>query len=299
VITVLCANPALDITYRVDRVTRGAVHPVGTVHRRAGGKGANVARVLRQLGEPVRLVAPLGGAGGEEYAADFGPGLVTVPIAAPPRSSVCVLDEHATVFNEPGPELSPDEWEAVVAAVLDVRTDVLVLSGSLPGGVPVDAYARFVTAGVATVIDAKGAVLAAALAAGPDLVAPNLAEAQEILGTDDPYACAAELRARGARGAVVSSGPDGLIAATAAGTWRARPPRVLAGNPTGAGDALTAALARGLAGGAAWPDILRDAVATSAAAVGCETAGEIDPVLHAELVDQVVLEESDVADHHR
>ncbi len=235
-----------------------------------------------------------------EYAADFGPELVAVPIAAPPRSSVCVLDEHATVFNEPGPELSPAEWEAVVAAVLDVRSDVLVLSGSLPRGVPVDAYARFVSAEVATVVDAKGPVLAASLAAGPDVVAPNLAEAQEILGGDDAAGCAAELRARGARAAVVSSGPDGLIAATAVGTWRARPPRVLAGNPTGAGDALTAALARGLARGAAWPDILRDAVATSAAALGCEVAGEIDPDLRAQLSHQVVLtEEPDVADQHR
>jgi tagatose 6-phosphate kinase len=303
VITVLCANPALDVTYRVDRVTPGAVHAVYSVQRRAGGKGTNVARVLRQLGEAVRLVAPLGGTDGQRYAdeiAGSGIELVGVPISAPPRTSVCVVDEDATVFNEAGPELTMSEWDAVVDAVQQTRPDVLVLAGSLPGGVPTDAYARLIRADIVTVVDAKGPVLAAALAAHPHLVAPNVAEAQEILGGGDAAQCAAELRMRGAGGAVVSSGADGLAAATSDGAWTARPPRMLSGNPTGAGDALTAALAAGLARGSAWPDLLRDAVATSAAALGCETAGEVDVDLRAELRGQVVVEEMrDAADQHR
>jgi tagatose 6-phosphate kinase len=302
VITVLCANPALDVTYRVDRLTPGDVHAVYSVQRRAGGKGTNVARVLRQLGEAVRLVAPLGGTDGERYAAEIaesGIELVAVPVGAPPRTSVCVLDEDATVFNEAGPELAASEWDAVVDAVLQPRPDVLVLSGSLPAGVPTDAYARLIRPDVVTVVDAKGPVLAAALTARPHLVAPNVAEAQDILGAGDAAQCAAGLRSRGAGSAVVSCGPDGLVAATSDGTWIARPPRALSGNPTGAGDALTAALAAGLARAAPWPDLVRDAVATSAAALGRDTAGEIDLDLRAELLGQVVIEEvRDAADQH-
>lgn len=302
-ITVLCANPALDVTYRVDQVTRGAVHAVGSVERRPGGKGANVARVLHQLGEAVRLVAPLGGAGGEQYAAEIaaaGIDLVAVPIGAPPRTTVCVLDEDATVFNESGPVLTAEEWARVVGAVLETRPEVLVLSGSLPGGVPDDAYARLIAENLLAILDAKGAALAAALSAAPAVVAPNLSEAQGILGDLDALACVTELRRRGARTAVVSSGSDGLVAANEHGIWSARPPHVLAGNPTGAGDALTAALAVGVARHAPWPDVLRDAVATSAAALPCDAAGEIDPALRSSLTATVVVEEvRDGFDQHR
>jgi tagatose 6-phosphate kinase len=43
--------------------------------------------------------------------------------------------------------------------------------------------------------------------------------------------------------------------------WAARLPRPLRGNPTGAGDACVAALARGVVDHRAWPEILADAVA--------------------------------------
>jgi tagatose 6-phosphate kinase len=58
----------------------------------------------------------------------------------------------------------------------------------------------------------------------------------------------------------------------------------VSGNPTGAGDAVTAALAAGLAANSSWPDALRDAVATSAAAVTMPAAGEVDLALRAELL---------------
>lgn len=304
-ITVLCANPALDVTYRVERLTRGAVHPVGAVWRRAGGKGANVARVLRQLDVPVTLVAPLGGPAGEQYATEItgaGIDLVAVPIGAPPRTSVCVMDADATVFNEPGPELSSSDWAAVAAAVRDTAPRVLVLSGSVPAGVPSDAYAQLITSArdATTIVDAKGQVLAASLAARPDAVAPNLHESQGILGAGTALWCARELCARGARAAVVSDGADGLSAVTPEVAWHARPPRALDGNPTGAGDALTAALAWGLATGTSWPELLRGAVATAAAALARDTAGDVDLAVRADLIDQVTVEEvRDAARQHR
>ena len=63
---------------------------------------------------------------------------------------------------------------------------------------------------------------------------------------------------------------------TATTCWRASLPRPVRGNPTGAGDAVTAGIAGGLAHGRSWPDILRDAVALGAAAVAVPTAGEVD-----------------------
>ena len=61
ILTVTC-NPAVDVTYDVDRLVPGAVHRVSRVRQRLGGKGVNVARVLHQLGEPVHALG-LGDAG--------------------------------------------------------------------------------------------------------------------------------------------------------------------------------------------------------------------------------------------
>jgi tagatose 6-phosphate kinase len=84
------------------------------------------------------------------------------------------------------------------------------------------------------------------------------------------------MRKAGAAAVVVSLGHDGLVAVTAEGTWRARMPYRVAGNPTGAGDALVAGLAMGVVEGMPWPERLRLAAALGAAAVAMPVAGEID-----------------------
>ncbi|TQM09419.1 1-phosphofructokinase family hexose kinase [Pseudonocardia kunmingensis] len=293
-------NAALDVTYDVDALVPHATHRVREVRTRAGGKGVNVARVLRALGHDVVVSGFAGGATGAAIRADLAAaGLpdALVPVAGESRRTVTVVaaaDGDATLFNEPGPEVSDDEWAAFADrfAVLAAGADAVVLSGSLPPGVRPDAYARLVAATDArTVVDADGPVLAAALAARPDVVKPNAAELAAVAGAGDPREAAAWLRARGAGAVVASLGADGLLAVTADGAWRARPPRRVAGNPTGAGDACVAALTAGLVAGAAWPDLLRDAVSLSAAAVAAPVAGDVDLDLHRRHRAAVHLEE--------
>jgi tagatose 6-phosphate kinase len=101
-------------------------------------------------------------------------------------------------------------------------------------------------------------------------------------------AAAQAVRAAGAAAVVVSRGPDGLVAVTPDGAWAAVPP-VVTGNPTGAGDALVAALARGLAHGSSWPDRLRDGAALSAATVQAEAAGSFDMSTYLSLLPRIEL----------
>jgi tagatose 6-phosphate kinase len=91
----------------------------------------------------------------------------------------------------------------------------------------------------------------------------------------------------GARAVVVSHGPLGLLALTGQGAWRGVPPERLAGNPTGAGDACVAALARGLRDRTPWPHLLADAIALSAAAVAAPLAGRIDEDTYRRLLPAV------------
>jgi tagatose 6-phosphate kinase len=177
---------------------------------------------------------------------------------------------------------------------------VVVLSGSLPGGVPEDAYAQLASiareAGTAAVLDADGPALRAGLRAEPAMAKPNAAELAEATGrlvatVSDARAAAQMLRHGTATAIVASLGAAGLVASTMDGDWHARLDGPVPGNPTGAGDACVAALAAGLFERREWRDVLTDAVAYGAAAVAESRAGVVDPHRIQALRARVVVEE--------
>ena len=91
----------------------------------------------------------------------------------------------------------------------------------------------------------------------------------------------------GAQAVVASLGAAGLHAVTAAGSWWAGPPGAVAGNPTGAGDAVAAALAHGLVLGRPWPEQLRHAVALGTASALAPVAGEFSVADYTRLLPAV------------
>ncbi|WP_327168291.1 1-phosphofructokinase family hexose kinase [Streptomyces subrutilus] len=290
-------NTALDLTYRVPRLLPHASHRVADVAERPGGKGLNVARVLAALGHEVTATGFAGGRTGaavRELLRAGSPGVVDAlaPCAGTTRRTVAVVDAASgdtTQFNEPGPPITAPEWSRFLAGYesLLAGARAVALCGSLPPGVPVGAYALLVrtarAAGVPVLLDTGGEPLRRGVAARPDVIKPNAAELAELTGSRDPLPATRDARRRGARAVVASLGPDGLLAATPEGTWRAAPPRALAGNPTGAGDSAVAGLLSGLAEGLDWPARLARAVALSAATVASPTAGDFDPRTYEEV----------------
>jgi tagatose 6-phosphate kinase len=271
-IVTITPNIALDVTYEIAELRPGQAHRIRSVHARAGGKGVNVARVLRSLGHDVLVLGLAGGPTGDAVRADLDDaGLAhdLVPSAGETRRTVTVVaGDEATLLNEPGPVIAPEEWAALAARIPDA--DVLVISGSLPPGVDEAAIARLAARDIPVIVDTSGEALRQA-APYAWAVKPNAEELAELTGTDDPVAGAHML---GARTVVVSLGADGLLAVTGGEVHRAAPPHVVAGNPTGAGDAVVAALAAGA--GSPWPELLGDAAALSAAAVLAPVAGSYD-----------------------
>ncbi|WP_424643341.1 1-phosphofructokinase family hexose kinase [Embleya sp. AB8] len=288
-IVAVTPNPAWDVTYHLERLAHHRANRPLSVAGRAGGKGINVARVLHSLGVAVTAVAPLGGATGERIRADLvaaGLALTSVPVSGETRNTTTIVETAsggATSLNELGPARTTEDWARLVGAVAELlpAASVLVLSGSLPPGVPVDGYAELVRAAraarVPVLLDASGPALVAGVAAGPDVVKPNADELRAATGESDPLRAVARLSAgtRADLAVVASFGPDGVLAATDVGWWRAVPPDAVRGNATGAGDAAVAALARGMAEDSPWPERLRDAVALSAAAVAAPAAGDV------------------------
>jgi tagatose 6-phosphate kinase len=305
-ILAVCLNPALDLTYHVAELAPGTPHRVQSVQERAGGKACNTARVLAQLSVEVALCGFAGGARGARLRAALAGSDVKdrlIAVDGETRQSVAVVHgSDVTVLNEPGPRISSAEWQALLAEVEGVLPDAraVVLSGSVPTGVPDDAYAQLVglarSHDVPSVLDTGGAQLLAALPERPTIAAPNHHEAAKALGAplshpEEVLDAASSLSARSRAAVVVSMGSEGLVAAEVARRWRVRPPRVLPGNPTGAGDALTAALAWGMAEMRRLPDTLADAVCLAGAAVVQPIAGEVDPATYRELCEICEVEE--------
>ena len=301
-------NPALDITYVSERFTAGEANRVSQVHAQAGGKAVNVARLLQQAGHEVVVTGFAGGLVGDEIAGHLDEWDLPhhlVRCAAGSRRTVSafsVRDGAVTAYYETGAPVAAPEWEQFTGGFgqLIHGAAAVVLSGSLPAGLPVDGYgvlaALAADAGAAAFVDTQPAPLRAALAAKPALVKPNEHELAGAFGLSVPVAtpaavgAAGQLLGEGAQSVVVSLGPRGLLAVLPGTSLRATPPEQR-GNPVGAGDAALAALIHGHLSGQSWPDRLRAAAAMSAAAVRQPVAGVLDAGDVAELEPLVSVSE--------
>ena len=299
-------NLTIDRTSRLPALRPGEVLRLEDVAVTPGGKGLNVARAARALGVPAALVAFVPGRTGHaaaELIGDEGVDLRAVPVAGEIRSTSVILEPgRATVLNEPGPPLGDGDWAALETAIGAAWGEhgVLVCSGSLPPASPADGYVRLVAlaraAGRASLVDAGGATLREALAARPDVVTPNLAEAEGVEESVDALpdaparavAAGRQLVRAGACAAVVTAAEAGAAVVTAHDAWWIAAPRVEAvANPIGAGDVLAAGLASGLELGL---DVVAAAcrgVAAAAAGVQAPLAGDLDVRVMERLLAQV------------
>ena len=291
-------NLTIDRAAALSQLRPGEVLRFERVVVTPGGKGLNVARAALALGHPALLVALVPGHTGRAAAAliaEEGIELSAVPSAGELRSTLIVEERggRTTVLNEPGPRVDERRWadyENAVRGRLTPRS-VLVCSGSVPPGAPAEGFGRLTeiahAAGARAVVDAAGSTLLRALDSAPDLVTPNLAEAEGSLGlggasVDDPraraLAAAEALLRQGARAAVVTAGAAGAaVASDGAAEWIAAPRVAEVRNPIGAGDAFLAALAGAWESGSDLADAARMGVAAGAASVEHPTAGELDP----------------------
>lgn len=305
-ILALALNPAIDRTVQVPGFRPGATCWVVQGRTDPGGKGINVARVARALGAPVQVLGFLGEGNGDlirRHLAACGIPAHFIAVAGDNRVNLKIIDQETntlTEVNDLGFHVGPGELQALLAVARDLLAGagVVVLTGSLPPGVPDTVYRDLVqqaaATGVPVVLDAEGPALAAALAAGPALVKVNHAEAGQVLGRtlatrDQVVAAAQGLRALGARCAVVSMGAAGAALASDGGSWWATPPRIRPGSAVGAGDAMTAGFALGLLRGQPLAEVLALATAAGAATASLEGTQTCSRDHVAALLPQVVL----------
>jgi 1-phosphofructokinase family hexose kinase len=297
VIVTVTLNPAIDKSLSVPSLRLGRRHR--TVERRslAGGKGVNVARLLKTLDVPVIATGFAGGPAGlqiveqltrEQIVNDF------VAIQEESRTNTVLLDPttgEETEINEQGPAIDPHELALFRDKLLYLARGaaIVVIAGSLPRGVEPDFYSLLVRElrkrGAMTVIDTDGDALRHAVRAEPDLVTPNVHEAEELIGQEfgddeDLAGAVREIVGLGAREALMTA-PDGcwaqILVDGAPQILRARiAPREQVAK-VGSGDAFLAGYLAARYTGAAPAECLRFAVACGAESTERLGAGLIDP----------------------
>jgi 1-phosphofructokinase family hexose kinase len=290
-------NAAIDKSLSVPNFRLGRRHRTVEQRTIAGGKGVNIARTLKALGQPVIATGFAGGATGthiveqlteESILNDF------VRIREESRTNTSVLDPtngQQTEINERGPSVSEREIEQFRDKLLYLARGaaIVVFAGSLPPGVDPDIYAALIGElegmDVTTVIDTDGEPLRQAVRAEPDVVSPNMLEAEELVGHEfsgeaERSLVVREIAALGAHEAIMTL-PDGCFAQVLVdGQPRLKRARIEPREPiakSGSGDAFLAGYLAARYEGRAPDQCLRFGVACGAESTGRLGAGLIDP----------------------
>ncbi len=284
---ILCVTPnaAIDFTMLVDELRPGQIHRASECFGVAGGKGVNVARVVRALDGAAHCGGFLAGAAGR-YLADLahGEGLEGDWTWVDGETRTCVMVAHpdhsdATVLNGAGMAVDDAAWQQlrtdVLAAAAKTQAATVCFCGSLPPGSPIESFVdtlrACVNAGLHTWVDTSGAPLAAALSERGAHIKVNRAELGDALGqplnsiAEIAQAARALLAERGLGAVAVTLGREGALLVAPAGAWAAAAPEVPVVSSVGSGDAMLAGLVLALERGAAPPDALRHAVAAGSA----------------------------------
>lgn len=296
-IVTVTLNTAMDRTLLVPNFQVGQRHRASLGFASAGGKGINVARALKHLGVPVVCTGLAGGRNGTQIVDDLtGDGILNdfVRIRGESRTSVAVLDpisDANTEINEWGPDVTSEELDMLreKVAYLSQGASFVVFAGSLPRGVDPDFYADMIRETnrrhVLTVLDAEGEVLRLGVAAEPHLVAPNVREAEALVGhefndDEDLTHGLDEIATLGARNVLITleTGCYGLVRDDREEhRVRATAPRLEPVSQVGAGDALLAGFIAAREAGRPVEEAVRSAVAAGAASVLEAGAGRFDP----------------------
>lgn len=301
-------NPAVDRTIEVDGLSVGAHQKARTVARVPGGKGVNVSRVLDALAVPCTATGFLGVQNFAEFQPIFAGGRIRDAFLKLPgrtRENITLTDtvhRTDTHLRDAGLAVRPADVRELgeqLAASIEPG-DVVLLCGSTPPGMTVEAYAELVRlcidAGGRVGIDTSGETLAAVRKAKAWLLKPNAAELAELVGRqlptlDDQLKAARGIAQRGTA-VLLSRGGQGACLVTAEGALCATldaPIEVV--NTVGCGDTLLGAFVAAVWMDHPAPEALRQAVATAAASAMTAGTAEFDPAQAERLLGQVHIDE--------
>lgn len=306
-ISTITLNPSIDRRYIVDNFEKDGIFRAKEIHQTAGGKGINVARVIKLLGEPVLTSGFIGGKSGEfildelnrlEIKNDF------VHIKGETRSCIAILsnDSSQTEILEPGPEILDEEMNIFLKKYREIlkKTHIVCVSGSLPKRVPVDFYKDMISEAhrfnVKFILDTSGIGLKEGIKALPYLIKPNKEELENLLNTKlktekDIIMGAKSLIEEGIEFIVVSLGEKGAIVLDKNRVLKVGIPKIAAKNPVGSGDSMIAGFAVALEKGFDLEKMIIFGTCCGIANAMDDQSGTVNPRNVYSMMDKVVVEE--------
>lgn len=257
-IVTVTLNPALDKTITISELRVGDLNRVQQIRLDPGGKGINVAKVLKNFSEDVIATGYIGNSQREFIQRNLhesGIKTAFVEVNGVTRTNLKIVDNKTKVtteINEPGFQILPEDkvnFSNNIARLLQ-DASFLVLGGSLPLGIPEDIYKDYIVLAkdknVKTILDADGTALKEGIKARPFAVKPNIHELERLIGrslTTDKEIVAAghELIAEGITIVIISMGSKGAIVLNKAEAFRVIPFPIIPQSTVGAGDSMVAA----------------------------------------------------------
>lgn len=192
-ITTVTFNPAVDKTAQVDELIPGGLNRLKNVRQDAGGKGINVSKTLKAIGEDSTATGFIGGSAGQfikNRLDELNIDNVFIQVDGDTRTNLKVLDKdmNLTELNEAGPECTSEDLDKMAELLTD-RSGILVLCGNTGPGVPKNIYRTLTEKahanGLQVIMDADGELFREGIQAHPDVIKPNRFELAQFFGKSE------------------------------------------------------------------------------------------------------------------
>jgi len=220
----------------------------------AGGGGINVSKAIAKLGGKSTCIFTSGGSSGEmleELIVKEKLESNVIKTKNWTRENFIAFENKSKAqyrFGFPGNEFYENEQEEILQTIKELKTDYLVISGSLNEGLPTNFYQKIATiakeSNIKVIVDTSGEALKKVLETGVYLIKPNIGELAKLIGVEHIELPEVEKAAKklidnkSAEIVVVSLGADGAILVSKDETHLVKAPKVEKKSTVGAGDSM-------------------------------------------------------------
>ncbi|WP_298391457.1 1-phosphofructokinase family hexose kinase [Flavobacterium sp.] len=281
-ITTLTINPSLDKSTHFTGLVAEQKIRCEKPRYDAGGGGINVSKAIAKLGGTSTCVFTSGGSSGEmleELVANENLESCVIKTKNWTRENFIAFENTSKAqyrFGFPGNEFSEKEKIEILKTIKELKTDYLVISGSLNEGLSTNFYQKIAEnakeSSIKVIVDTSGEALQKALETGVYLIKPNIGELAKLIGVDrlelsDVEKAAKELiENKSAEIVVVSLGADGAILVTKDETHLVKAPKVEKKSTVGAGDSMVGGMVWALSQNKSLKEVIQIGVCCGTAA---------------------------------
>lgn len=297
-ILTICCNPCIDKYIYVSDFKKSALNRINNTLSCVGGKGINVAKAISVLGGKVCTVGFIGNNHEKLFTEELSKLGINSSFASflgDTRTNYKINDTDGSIteMNEFGANVDSKLQEDLLNKISSIKCDFVVLSGSLPKGVPDTYYANIAKRlNVPFAVDAENSKLLPTLRYQPEIIKPNIHELEEIVGTklsttQDIIKECTKLIKMGAKRVLLSMGENGAIYTDNDSCYIAKAPKVVVKSTVGAGDSMLASSCISILRGDTGIDILKKAVASGTAGVMSDGTNPLSLADYKDLLEKI------------